>query len=185
MSGLRRRLRRPALVLLTVNAALFAVYTLPRSLGERSIASRVALLRAEVARERGQVEALRRRAETMRANAKDQERFSREILKSREATLLPVLAEIHTAAREEGIALGREDYQPSEVKGSSFTRLAVRLPVNGSYRELVAFLGRLERAKHFLVVDEVHLRERSERGLASLDIVLSTYFQAPAGGGGA
>jgi Tfp pilus assembly protein PilO len=185
LAVLGKRLHRPALVLLALNAVVFAVFTLPRTLQERSLASRVALLRAEAERERGQAEASRRRAETIRENVKDAERFSREILKPREATLLPVLAEIHAAAREEGIDLGREDYQRSEVKGASFTRLTIRLPVTGSYSQLVAFLGRLERAEHFLVVDQVALRERGEAGSADLDIVLSTYFREAAGAAGA
>lgn len=179
LSPLQRRFVRPALVALGLNLAVFAVVTLPRTLQERSLASSVALLRAEAERERGQVEALRRRSEAMRSNAKDAERFSREVLKPREATLLPVLAEIHEAAREEGLALGREDYDKIDVKEAPFTRLTIRLPITGNYRQLVAFLGRLERAEHFLVVDEVQLRGRGERGSADLDVVLSTYFRAP------
>jgi hypothetical protein len=57
--------------------------------------------------------------------------------------------------------------------------------VTGSYSQLVAFLGRLERAEHFLVVDQVALRERGEAGSADLDIVLSTYFREAAGAAGA
>jgi uncharacterized membrane protein YqiK len=87
LAVLGKRLHRPALVLLALNAVVFAVFTLPRTLQERSLASRVALLRAEAERERGQAEASRRRAETIRENVKDAERFSREILKPREATL--------------------------------------------------------------------------------------------------
>ena len=173
----QERLLRPALVVLALNVAVFAVYTLPRRLQESSLASSVALLRSEAERERGQVAALRRRSETLRANARDAERFSREVLRPREATLLPVLAEIHKAAHEEGLELGREDYQRSAMKDSGFTRLTIRLPVTGNYRQLVAFLGRLERAERFLVVDEVHLRGRLERGTADLDVVLSTYFR--------
>jgi Tfp pilus assembly protein PilO len=177
LSPLQQRLVRPALIVLGLNAVGFAVYTLPRALQERSLASRVAVLRSEAALARGQVGALRRRSEAMRANAKEAERFTREVLKPREATLLPVLAEIHKAAREEGLGLGREDYDRSANKESGFTRLTIRLPVSGSYRQLVAFLGRLEHAEQFLVVDEVSLRGRSERGTADLDVVLSTYFR--------
>jgi len=178
-SPLQQRLVRPALALLSLNVVVVAVYTLPRTLQERSLETSVAILRNEATRERGQLQALRRRAETMRTNAKDAERFSREILKPREATLLPVLAEIHQAARAEGLLLGREDYERLAMKEAGFTKLTIRLPVNGNYRQLVGFLGRLERAAHFLVVEEVQLRGHSERGAADLAVVLSTYFREP------
>jgi Tfp pilus assembly protein PilO len=170
------RLVRPALYLVALNVALFLAFTLPRTLQERSLASRLDTLRAEAGRERGQIQALRRRAETIRANQADASRFLREVVHSRQATLLPALAEIHQAAAGEGLELGAEVYSRSEVKETPLVRVRVTIPVKGSYQQLVGFLGRLERAKAFVVVDTVGLREGE--GEASLDVGLSMYFLA-------
>lgn len=176
------RLVRPALYLVALNLAAFLAFTLPRTLQERSLASRLETLRAEAGRERGQIEALRRRSETIRVNQVDANRLLRDVIQSRQATLLPALAEIHEAAEAEGLTLGSERYARSDVKDTPLVRLRITLPVTGSYGQLVAFLGRLERAKAFVVVDTVSLQDRD--GEASLDVGLSMYFLAgtePAG----
>lgn len=173
------RLLRPAPLLLTLNAVLFLVFTLPRTLQERSLASRVATLRAEAQRERGQVEALRRRAKAIQANETDAWRFFHAIIKSRQATLLPALAEIHRAAAAERLELGQESYSRNEIRETALVRLQIALPVKGSYGQLVGFLRRLERSKSFVVVDTIGLTSGAESGgEASLDVGLSTYFLA-------
>lgn len=180
------RLTRLALLLLAVNAALFLVFTLPRTLQERSLASRVATLRAEAQRERGQVEALRRRAQAIQANENDARRFFHEIVKSRQATLLPALAEIHQAAAAERLELGQESYSRNDIKETALVRLRIALPVKGSYGQLVGFLRRLERSKSFVVVDTIGLTSGGENGAdASLDVGLSAYFLASAEPSGA
>ncbi len=176
------RLVRPALYLVALNLVAFLAFTLPRTLQERSLASRLETLRAEANRERGQIQALRRRAETIRTNQTDASRLLRDVVRSRQATLLPALTEIHAAAEAEGLVLGAENYARSEVKNTPLVRLRVTLPVKGSYGQLVGFLGRLERSKAFVVVDTVGLQERDSE--ASLDVGLSMYFLAgtePAG----
>ena len=45
------------------------------------------------------------------------ERFFREVVKSRQATLLPALAEIHQAAAAEGLGLGQESYSRERRQG--------------------------------------------------------------------
>lgn len=180
---LRARLRRAALVLLGLNLAGFLAFTLPRTLQERNAADRVVSLRQEVAGERGRVAALRERAEAMSANARDSERFLRELLKPRPEALLPALDEIHRAASEEGISLGRESYTPEEAKAGTPARIRVQLPVAGSYEQIVGFLGRIERSKHFLVIDQLSLDAGVAGGEARLAIVLSAYYQERPGPG--
>lgn len=179
--ALRERLRRPALLLLGLNAAAFLAFTLPRTLQERSAAGRVLSLREEVARERGRVAALRERAEAMSANSRDSERFLGELLKPRPEALLPALDEIHKAASEEGISLGRESYTPEEAKAGTPACIRVQLPIAGSYEQIVGFLGRIERSKHFLVIDQLSLDAGSSGGEARLGIVLSAYYREPPG----
>jgi hypothetical protein len=177
-----KRFLRPAFVLLGLNVAGFLVFTLPRTLQERSLASQLVALRAEAERERGQVAALKRRAEAIRSNQKDAARFVSDVMKSRQATLLPAIAELHDAASAEGLEVGSETYGRRDVRDADLVRLSVTLPVKGSYAQLVGFLGRVERSKAFVVVETLALQE-DDAG-ASLDVVVSVFFKAdkePAG----
>lgn len=171
----RRRLLRPALLLLGLNAAAFAAYTLPRSLTEHSLAARLVQLKAEVERERAATGALRRRAEAMDANTRDTERFYAEVLAGREQTLLPVLRELEAGARELGLEARHASFATQEVKGTPLVRFGITMPVAGSYGRLMAFLGRLERSKHFIVVEQIEFRDAAS-GNSDLSLTLSAYF---------
>jgi Tfp pilus assembly protein PilO len=125
---------------------------------------------------------MRERADAMTQNGKDSERFLQGVLKERRETLLPAIEEIHKAARDEGIELGREAYAPEAARAGQPARVRIELPVSGSYEQIVGFLSRLERSKQFLVVDEVSLGAGSD-GEARLAIVVSAYYrEAPAAG---
>lgn len=182
-SAWRARVRAPAYALLGLNAAAFAAWTLPRTIAERNAVAHAAALREEVARERAAVDALRDRADAMAANARDTERLFREVLGSRREALLPVIEELHAAAEQEGLALGNESYQADSGSGGP-ARFRVQLPVSGSYDQIVGFLGRIERSKHFLVIDDLSLGA-GEDNRARLNIRLSAYYREPAAAGAA
>jgi type II secretion system (T2SS) protein M len=171
----------PFLVLLGLNVAVFCAYTLPRRMKEKNIASRVVVLREDVERERRTTAELRRRAETLQSNNRDVARFYREVVGGRRIGLLPVLEELEAVAARLGIESPRRNYSPKEVKGvAGLSRFQVMMPVSGTYRQLGAFLGALERSPHFLTVDEVTIRQK-EGSVASLAITLSAYFRGEEG----
>lgn len=177
----RRRLLAPFLALLGLNAAAFAVFTLPRTVQERSLASRAETLRAEVERERRLGTALRRRVETIHSNERDVKEFYSKVVSSKDATLLPVLREIDRFARELGLETGNTTYKPEEVKGVPLLRFVVTMPVAGTYRQIVGLLDRIERSSHFVTVDQVEIREPAG-GETDLRLVLSAYFRAESEG---
>jgi len=172
-----RRMLRPLLVLLGINALVFTVYTLPRSIQERSIETQGATLRAEAERERATVADLRQRAEALRANAKDAERLYREILGDRTRDLVPTIEEVEKMATDLGLRPLTRSFDHAPVTGLPLVRTVIRLPLRGTYSQLVSFLDRIERSKRFLVVDEVSLRERQD-GQADLTVAVATYFRA-------
>lgn len=162
--------------LATLNAIAFLVYTLPKRLEERSLAARVASLRAEVERERQAVTRQRRRTEALQANSADATRFY-EGLGSR-SSLLTVLEELQRSPRELGLRVGKRSYEPNQVKGLPLIRYSITMPVTGSYRQLTAFLDRMEDSTHFLTVDQVNLRKRVAAGEADLDVAMSAYVRS-------
>lgn len=179
----RRWLLIPSLALMGLNLVLLLAYTLPRTLQERSIESRREALRAELERERRLAADAERRAETLRSNARDADRFLREVVGTRGARLVPAVQEIEAAANELGLRTRQWTYQPQEVKEAGLIRFGVTMPLAGSYQQLVSFLDRLERSPQFLTVDQVQLTERRGEGGASLSLVFSAYFRAESGGG--
>lgn len=178
-----RRLRVPLLVLLGLNAAVFLVYTLPRTVRERTLASRLVTLRADVEREGRFTAALRKQAETVRSNTRDMERFYRQVVGNQDEDLLKSVEDLEKIASNLGLKPQRRSFKAEELKGVPLVRLVVSMPVSGTYRQLVSFLDRIERSPRFVIVDKVQLQERGQAGSdeADLRIVLSCYFRSETG----
>jgi Tfp pilus assembly protein PilO len=179
----RRRLLKPVLVLLGLNAALFAAYTLPRLVQVRSLEARRRSLDAQVAGERARGAAARERAIAVRDNERDSKRFYKEVVGSRDETLLPLLRRLGEIASELGLQPATSTYKPEEVKGAPLTRFVITLPITGTYRDVVSFLDQLERLPQFVTVDRLAIRGPSAGdGPTDLDLTLSAYFLAEEGG---
>jgi len=178
----RERLRTPLLVVLLLDAGVYVAYTLPRSLREKSASARAQVLREEVDRDRRVTAALRGRAEAMESNRTDVERFYTHL--GSKSSLSSVRQEIAALARELGLKVGALTYSPEEVKGGEgVSQFQMRMGVSGTYRELAAFLDRMERSAYFVTVDQIQLRKRgAAAGEADLDIALSAYYRSAAAG---
>ena len=172
----RARLLPAFVVLLVLNAGVLAAWTLPRSLRQKSAAARAADARSELARERARALALRGRAEAIRANRADLERFYATLAGSEKQDLLPALAEIEELAREPGLQPTSRTLRRESVDNAPLERVAVALPLEGSYGQLVGFLRGVERTPRFLTVDRVSLRADSESG-GALQVELSAYLR--------
>jgi len=175
----RDRLRIPLFTLAALNVAVYLAYTMPRSLGERSAAARASVLRGEVERDRRVTAALRDRSDAMKTNRLDIDRFYARL--GPKGTLAQVRAEITTLARELGLKVGGFSYAAEGVKGGEgVAQLQTRMNVSGTYRELAAFLDRLERSTYFVTVDQIQIGKRDQGGEAGLDITLSAFYRVPA-----
>jgi len=175
----RDGLKLPLVVLALLNVGVYLAYTMPRTLREKSAAARAAVLRDEVERDRRVTVALRARADAMRTNRGDVDRFYARL--GPKETLSQVRAEITALARELGLRVGGLNYSPEGVKGGEgVAQLQMKMGVSGTYRELAAFLDRMERSPHFVTVDQIQLRKRAAAGEADLDITLSAFYRVPA-----
>jgi Tfp pilus assembly protein PilO len=175
VSAQRRRVTI-LLGLVALNAAVFGVFTLPRSLQRRNIESRAETLRSEVGRGRTQLAALKQRDDIIRENRRDVERLYGSILKTPDESMIPAIRFVEKAAAEEGLTAGAHAWTRDNVKGLGLWRLGMTMPLSGPYPQIVGFLRRLERAPLFLVVDDVQLRVRSDVG-GDLAFHLSAYFK--------
>jgi Tfp pilus assembly protein PilO len=174
--------RRPwvfgLLTLLILNAAVFLAFTLPRRLQEQNVAARVETLKAEVQRERRLVTDLQKRADAVKANGVDQEHFFKDTVARRAAAYVPTLQEIEAMASGPGLRPGSRNYSTEEVKGLPLQEVRIALPLEGTYRQLVAFVRNVERSKRFLTLDRIQLRQGKSEGSPSgvLTVQLSAYF---------
>jgi Tfp pilus assembly protein PilO len=178
----RRGLVPAFLVLLAVNLVALAGWTGPRHWRQKNAAARAEAARSELERQRRGTAALRERAASIRGNAADVERFYRSLAGSEKADLLPTLKAIEKLAGSPGLRPGSRAFQREEVRDARVERVAVALPLEGSYEELVGFLREVEASPRFLTVDRVSLRAETDGG-ARLQVELSTYLRQGADGG--
>jgi Tfp pilus assembly protein PilO len=176
----RRRLLPLFLALLGANVLGLAVWTVPRTLRLRNAAVRAGAARAEVTHQREATARLRDRADAIRSNAADLERFYGKVVGPERAELLPTLEEIEDMARSPGLKPGHRSFNRDEIKDAPLERVTIVLPLEGSYAQLVGFLREVERSQHFLAVDRISMRSQREGG-ADLQVEMSTYLRATPG----
>ncbi|HXY42095.1 MAG TPA: GspMb/PilO family protein [Vicinamibacteria bacterium] len=166
-----------AAALLALNLVAFAAWTLPREHDQRNAAVRAEALRAAVRQQRSEAAALRERAAAIRANATDLERFYARYAGTEKADLVPTLEAVEDLARLPGLRPGARGYSREAVAGTPLERLAITVPLEGSYDQLVSFLREVERSPRFLTVDGVAMQGGRSSGNAQLRVELSTYLK--------
>ena len=164
------------LVLLALNLGVLVAWTLPRLLRQKNAVERAVAGRGELTRERERASALRERAAAIRANRADLERFYSKLAGSEAKDLLPTLEAIEEMAGAAGLHPASRTLRRESVDKAPLERVAVTLPLEGSYAELVGFLRGVERQPRFLTVDRVALRADAESG-GALQVELSTYLR--------
>lgn len=167
---------------LLLNGAVYFAYTLPRSLQQRSLTSRVETLRKELELERRRVGGLRERTLAIQGNEKDASDFYLKTIGPKGTSMVPILRGIEALAVEQGVRIGGQTFHWDTVKGANLERLVTTLPVSGSYRQLSAFVQSLESSKHFLTVDQVSARSDQAGQEARLEMIVSCYFRAGTAG---
>jgi Tfp pilus assembly protein PilO len=176
----RRRLLPAFLALAAVNLVVLLAWTLPRTYGLRRVAERGEAARAEVEEQRKATALLRDRASAIRANETEQKRFLDSIAGTEQKDLLPTLTEIEELARRPGLKPGARTFKRDDVPDAPLEQVAITVPLQGSYEQLVGFLREVERSSRFLTIDRVSLRAEQDGG-GTLQVELSTYLRSAPG----
>jgi Tfp pilus assembly protein PilO len=174
----RRRLLPAFLTLLALNLLVLAAWTVPRTLRLRSATARVAVARETVGRERARAAEARERADAIDANARDLALFYESVVDTEQADLLPTLEDIEAMARAPGLTPGRRSFRRDKIEDVAIERVAVLLPLGGSYQQLVGFLQEVERSPRFLTVDRISLHG-TEDAEATLQVEMSAFMRLP------
>ena len=175
----RARLLPLFLGLLALNGLVFVAWTLPRSLRQRSAQARAESARADLALEKQRAQALADRADAIRANGKDLERFYATLAGDDKQDLFQSLEAVEELARGPGLQLATRNVRREDVDGAPLERVVMTLPLEGSYPQLVGFLRGVELSKRFLTIDGVQLHADAQSG-GSLQVDLSTYLRLSA-----
>ncbi len=168
--------------LLALNAVTFLAWTLPRGYERRHRDAQVRAAREELAAARRAAAELRVRAEVIRSNRVDLGRFYARQAGGQASDLVPALEAIEAMARAPGLKPGARSFSRAAVPDTPLERVRVTLPLEGSYSQLVGFLGEVESSERFLTIDSVSMRATETRG-AALQVQLSAFLRAAPGEG--
>jgi hypothetical protein len=175
----RRHFLRPVVGLLVLNLVALVTFTLPRRWQEQNASLVVESLRQQVAEQRAITEALDARIATAQTNARELSRFYDEVVCAGPSAFLELVEELEEIVSELGLPPERRGYTPEPVTGAPLERVMITLPETGSYEQLGQLLDRLERTRHFVVIEEVGL-DGSSSG-SRLDVAVSTYCRIDGG----
>lgn len=164
---------------LAVDAGLYGLAVRPRSIMVEEAGRRAAAAAANL-------EAARRRYETVRLaadgrNRADEElrRFHQEILpRDLAGARALTFARLAALAAGHGLLMERRASAPERDEARHLARLRVSMLLSGAYRDIRRFIHALETAPEFLVIEEIVLSQGdgTEAGeVLSLD--LSTYYR--------
>ncbi|MBN2371132.1 MAG: hypothetical protein JXO72_11670 [Vicinamibacteria bacterium] len=164
-----------AVALLALNCGAALVYTIPESLRGRRMSARLAEGRQRIAESERFLRSSRERAATLDENAKDAARFYRRVLGDHGSAVVDTQQRLWMMAEESGLAPKTLTFVQDDIKAAPLTRLRVTMPLSGSYDQLLSFLGRVEQAEQFLIVDGIRLSSKLDRN-RDLGIEISAYF---------
>jgi Tfp pilus assembly protein PilO len=173
-----RRLVVPLLIALGVNIVAYAavVYPLSRrvaNVAERDRAAEQALAqaRSEHAQASGTLTGKARAATELTTFYNDV--LPHDLSGARRLTYL----RLSQLARESNLRLESGSYEPVAERGSTLTRLKIKLVLSGTYGDMRAFIHQLETAPEFVVIDNVELAEGADGGPLGVTLELSTYYR--------
>jgi len=173
-SKTRIRITVLGLLLLLVNASVFALFTWPRLTLVRRAEARAREVAGRKAALEEVWEKVVARREAVTQNRRDIETLSRDYLKPRETDLFQTQREIESLALASGLRPKKSSYALEDIKGTGLVRCEITLPLDGRYADLTGFLARLERSSRFIVVDQMAL-SRDPSG-ARMNLELSAVF---------
>jgi Tfp pilus assembly protein PilO len=84
--------------------------------------------------------------------------------------------DLSAIASKAGVKTTGYSFTEKEIKGRGVTQVTMSTSIEADYPALIQFVNGLEVAKHFYLVDELHLSSASA-GTIRLDIQLHTYFR--------
>ena len=180
----KRRVAVPVLGGLALNLIVYAGVVYPFSARVRSTEARAAAAGQQLQAAERDDAAARGVAEGRERTDAALDSFYNKVLPAniahaRRATFLRLaqLAEKHNLQR------AQRDHGVDVDKDSALRRMRMSMSLHGDYQDIRHFIYEVESGVDFIVIDSIAIREGAESGAPlTLDLVLSTYYRARAGG---
>lgn len=89
-----------------------------------------------------------------------------------------VMGEVYKKAERLDLALASVSYQPLSMKESSIVKIAVTMPVKGSYSDIKRFIYELETSPKYFIIDSLSLAgDKGEGESISLNLSVTAHFK--------
>ena len=140
-------------------------------------AARREQMRLQLSRRAATLNAIREIARQFNESHLRYQRFTDEFLFPRGKMASELLQELDQISAEAGLTRNRVGYRLDQEPVFGLQRIAITLPVEGSYANIRNFLNMLESHEKFIMIDSMALiSEREGTGTIRLDVSLSTLF---------
>ena len=138
-----------------------------------------------LARQEGSLEALRENRDRLRMLLETAERNREGVvdlydrrLATEESRLTDLIVEVKRLARQAGLDPPSFSYSAVEIEEFGLVKKSMVFKVGGTYAKIRELVNFLELSDHFLILEEIRLRE-SDGSRLGIDLQISTLFAAP------
>ena len=90
-----------------------------------------------------------------------------------------LIAKLPTMAKQSQVIIEEVRYQPFTSVNQDYQLLEFTMPVVGSYANIREFIYQLEKMPTRLAIDELSLKQHKQKGMLSLELSLSSFYQKP------
>ena len=167
------------LLALALNAVVFFALTHRLQNKQELLAAEQERLDLELQARKSELEELTRRETVLTRNADAVESFWNDVVEDRAPGLTEAWDELDRLANEVNIVRGRTGYE-REILDVGLEQIRARVPLEGSYFDLVRYINRLERSERFFLVEEIRISQR-ESGESDIQLECTIAFYLRAG----
>jgi Tfp pilus assembly protein PilO len=164
-------------VLVLLNLPLYLVFVRPEIEADAGETARIDQMRSQLARRVNTLNALKDIERKLNESHQKYRQFSAEYLFSHEKGTSELLKTLDDLCDEAGLLRNRATYRLDPEPAFGMQRLAITLPIEGSYTNIRNFLNVLESESKLIIVDSMVLvSEREGTDILRLDVSLSILF---------